>query len=524
MKLRKWHTNGLKMKRTCNLYENVIDFDRLLETYELIKCNCRNKTKVLQFAKSLNTNLMEILFKLKAENYAFSKYNIFLIRKPKYRIIMSENIADKIVNHLVSNLILIPGLESCLIDTNVATRINKGTEYAFNYLCKCLKNLKDQKDIHVLKIDISKYFYNIDHEILLSKIKKKIKDKRAITIISNILKTTNEEYVNIKIAELIAKEKEYLKKSKISMKSKLENFKILDKIPLYNFNKGLPIGNMTSQIMAIFYLNDVDHFIKENLKFKNYIRYMDDLIIIDSDYLKLKESFLLIQKEILKEKLITNNKSRIINIKKEKFNFLGYTFSYKNHKLDIKYNNKTLKLINQKLKLLENSDFNKYLKSKASYKGYFQKCKSKLFIDKYKVLEVNSLYDKYLEIKKKYPEHIVLLKSGRFYKTFDTDAVIINYLLNYNVIDNKIGFPIESLFKVKNILKRNNVNYIIFEDNDLTVIDNENSNTYLKIANKAEYNYDVKLRNDEILTEVKKKLISDESFYDDLSKFIYQKQ
>ena len=134
------------------------------------------------------------------------------------------------------------------------------------------------------------------------------------------------------------------------------------------------------------------------------------------------------------------------------------------------------------------------------------------------------VYDKYLEIKKKYPEHIVLLKSGRFYKTFDTDAVIINYLLNYNVIDNKIGFPIESLFKVKNILKRNNVNYIIFEDNDLTVIDNENSNTYLKIANKAEYNYDVKLRNDEILAEIKKKLISDENFYDDLSKFIYQKQ
>ena len=113
--------------------------------------------------------------------------------------------------------------------------------------------------------------------------------------------------------------------------------------------------------------------------------------------------------------------------------------------------------IEELLKILKENDFGKYLKSKASYKGYFQKCKSKLFIEKYKILEVNGLYDKYLEIKRKYQEYIILLKSGRFYKTFDTDAVIINYLLNYNVIDNKIGFPLESLFKVKNILKRNNI-------------------------------------------------------------------
>ncbi len=322
---------------------------------------------------------------------------------------------------------------------------------------------------------------------------------------------------------MIEQEKKYLNNANISRKTKKEKLELLDKIPLYIPNKGLSIGNMSSQIMAIFYLNDVDHFIKEKLKFKNYIRYMDDLIIIDTDYEKLKSSFLEIKEAISKEKLLVNNKSGIINIKKEKFNFLGYSFYFNNNKLKIKYSKKTLKLINQKLKILEENDFGKYLKSKASYKGYFQKCKSKLFIEKYKVLEVNGMYDKYLEIKKKYQEYIILLKSGRFYKSFDTDAVIINYLLNYNVIDNKIGFPLESLFKVKNILKRNNINYIIFEDDDLAITENENNNEYLKIADIAEHNYDVKLRNDEILEEIKKKLSTDEKFYDLLSKFIYSK-
>ncbi len=166
------------MKRINNLYDRMLDFDKLLEIYNLIKYNCRSKNRVVEFSKSLNANLIEILTRLKKENYFFHKYNVFLIKKPKYRIIMSENIPDKIVNHLLSRLILVPILEPGLIDTNVATRREKGTEYAFNYICKCLNKLKNKKSIYILKIDITKYFYNIDHDILKAKLEKRIKDQK----------------------------------------------------------------------------------------------------------------------------------------------------------------------------------------------------------------------------------------------------------------------------------------------------------------------------------------------------------
>ena len=79
---------------------------------------------------------------------------------------MSENIQDKLVNHLVSKYILLPALESKLIDTNVATRLGKGSSYAFNKFVKYIDILKYKKnEIYILKIDIKKYFYNIDHEI-----------------------------------------------------------------------------------------------------------------------------------------------------------------------------------------------------------------------------------------------------------------------------------------------------------------------------------------------------------------------
>ena len=91
-------------------------------------------------------------------------------------------------------------MESKLIDTNVATRINKGSGYAFNKFVEYINKLKYQnKEIYILKVDIKKYFYNIDHKILMSKVKKYIKDKCALRIIEEIINSTNEKYINERI-------------------------------------------------------------------------------------------------------------------------------------------------------------------------------------------------------------------------------------------------------------------------------------------------------------------------------------
>jgi len=160
------------MKRKNNLYEDILKYDNILSVANDVLRKNRNKEKSLEFKNNLNNNLIDIKNKLVDNNYSFSKYKIFMIKDPKYRIIMSEIISDKIVNHLVSRYILLPSIEKCNIDTNVATRKGRGSSYAIEYFCKYIRQIGTDKKIYVLKIDISKYFYNIDHELLLCKLKK----------------------------------------------------------------------------------------------------------------------------------------------------------------------------------------------------------------------------------------------------------------------------------------------------------------------------------------------------------------
>lgn len=200
-----------------NLYINMIKYENIKYIFYKVKRSCKNKEAINKFKLNLNINLYRILELLYKREYKFNKYKIFMIKDPKYRIIMSENIQDKIVNHLISKYILLPSLESKFIDTNVATRINRGSSYAYNKFIKYINNLKYQKkEIYVLKIDIKKYFYNIEHNILFNKISKYIKDKDALKIIKDIINSTNEEYVNKNIIDLKNKTIKYISNLNIS--------------------------------------------------------------------------------------------------------------------------------------------------------------------------------------------------------------------------------------------------------------------------------------------------------------------
>lgn len=242
------------------------------------------------------------------------------------------------------------------------------------------KLMYKSKDIYVLKIDISKYFYNINHEILLNMVKEKIKDKEIISFLSYILDSTNSEYVNNDIRRVISNEKFRVSKKNISEFEKKKLYSEIDSIPIYKSGYGLPIGNYSSQILAVFYLNKVDHFIKEVLGCKNYIRYMDDLVIIDTDYNKLKEYKKIITKEIEKYDLKVNEKSSIFKIRSG-VNFLGYNFKVRKG-IVIRYRTDTIKRVNRRLRNLKVYNYEMYLKSYASYKGYFIMCNTSVR-DKY---------------------------------------------------------------------------------------------------------------------------------------------
>lgn len=354
------------MKRYNNLYDEMISIQNINNIYfNQIRKNIKNKKKIYKFEENYGININDILNKLK--NYETCKYNIFLIKDPKYRIIMSLNIKDKIINHLVGNT-LIKILDKSLIDGNVATRKGKGTHYGIKLLKKYLNELKE-KEIYALKFDIEKYFYNIDHKVLKDLYYSKIKDKKILNLLDIIIGGTNEKYVNIVITSLIKKEIQKIKKSKLSEKQKTLKINELKKVPMYEKGKGLPIGNMTSQILAIFYLNELDHFIKEKLKVK-YIRYMDDGLLLSNDKKHLKYCLKEITKITNRYKLKLNNKTQIINVSKNGIDFLGFRFYIINNKIIMKVRNKTKKKFKRVIKNKRKEE--KYTQIINSYKSHLK--------------------------------------------------------------------------------------------------------------------------------------------------------
>ena len=497
------------MKRKNNLYESLLTYDKIYDAFKIVSKNYNDKNRIMNFSFSLNTNLLYILNLLKENKYQFGKYNIFLIKRPKYRIVMSQNISDKIVNHLLSKFILIPYLDKSLIDTTVATRKNKGSKKAFDMFLRYIKTQGKNKKIYALKIDIKKYFYNIDHEILLNKIERKIKDIKILNFIKVILNSTNDEYINKKINEL--KTKEILKIKNSNNSDKNERIKSIEYIPIYLKGKGIPIGNMYSQIFANLYLSKIDHFIKEELKQKYYIRYMDDLVIINENKEELKAILPIIENLINKESLEINKKSKIYLVN-EGIPFLGYTFSIFNNNIIIKYNKQTLKRIKKRLKKLWKDNFNLYFKSVYSYKGYFQNSNTKYKLNFF-CERSNSMYEKYLELKNKYKDQMIFIKSGKFYSTFDDDAVIINYLSGYKLLENRVGFPINCMFKIKSLLSSKNIGFCILEGNEVINSTIENNN-YSDVFSKSLENYNKQIKIDNLIKELIQKLNNDFSLYE----------
>lgn len=284
------------MKRKQNLYKNIYDINNITSAYNEVTRNTKNKRHVANLKEYKCIYISRTYDILVNKKYVPGPKNEFYIREPKVRKIVSQSSQDKIINHLVARHILYPAIVPCLLDCNVASRKNLGTNeglrlaISFNKTCKI-----KYKTYYILKCDISKFFASIDHDILKDKIKTKLKDKDGLKIVFDIIDSDKE---------------------------------------------GLGIGSMTSQILAIFYLNDLDHFIKEKLKIKYYVRYQDDFLLFhpDKQYLKfcLNEISIFLEKEHLK----LNNKTRIYK-NTDNYIFLGRT-------IDGKYAH--YRTINRKLK------------------------------------------------------------------------------------------------------------------------------------------------------------------------------
>lgn len=209
------------MKRKNNLYNDMCKMENIMLAFNEVCKNTKNKRKVRNYKEYKCIYLSRIYDILINKKYEVGPYTVFTIYEPKQRRIVSQNLQDKIINHLVSRQILYPSLNPCLIAENVASIKNRGTKVGLQLEREYQRKCKIKyKDYYILKCDISKFFASIDHDILKKKLARRIKDKDALDII----------------------------------------YKIIDSDEM-----GLGIGNMTSQVLAVFYLNDLDHYIKEDL-------------------------------------------------------------------------------------------------------------------------------------------------------------------------------------------------------------------------------------------------------------------
>lgn len=457
-----------------DIYYKYITYENVEKTWNIVRKTCKNKKAIFNYHLNKNTmnyNLYQILLN---DLYKPFPFRLFLIYEPKPRLVMSQTVGDKIVNHFVAKFYLLPHLEKKLIDSNVATRKGKGSKYAEKLLQDYINKIRiknKNQEIFVLKIDISKYFYNIPHDILLSKLEKDLKDDNVLNIIKKIIDETNKPYINITIDKL----------------NSLQG----TSIPNYNKDIGLSIGAMTSQFFAIYYLNDLDHYIKEKLKCKYYVRYMDDFVILDTNRNRLKDVFHLISIELDKLKLSVNPKSSITSLNTG-ITFLGYKYKIINGKFKILYRKKTIRKINNKLKYLYHHDLIGFYKTYASYYGYLRKIKACERKFKMKAIE------KYENFKKENPNRIVMVKEGSFYKTYQSDAKILWYLFQYKWNNESIAFGTSTGSKVFDKLISLGIGYVTVEsDMKLVKIDGDNK-VYNLYSELAVINYDKQTRKKEL--------------------------
>ena len=195
------------MRRVNNIYDSILDIKVIQKIYSSrVMVNTKNKLKLEKFENNYVSNMIYIKQILEERNYKPGRYNIFLIKEPKYRIIMSQGIYDKVINHYIAKYVLDKKLSKYLDIRNVATRRNMGSSYGIKLIFRYIEKLKRKNsEFYILKLDISKYFYSIDHNVLKELIKDKL-TKEEYYFLEKIIDSTDEDYVNNTISNLKNKE------------------------------------------------------------------------------------------------------------------------------------------------------------------------------------------------------------------------------------------------------------------------------------------------------------------------------
>jgi len=248
---------------------------------------------------------------LNSGNYEISPYRCFIVEKPKPREIFAANFRDRVVHHVIVSR-LQPIWEKKFHYGSFACRKGKGTHAALKYLIKKHASISQsgKKEVFFLQLDLASFFVTINRQILFNLIEPTINDEFFRALVAKVILYNPIKDVIVKSSE---NEKKLIPPSKSFFHRDYED-------------QGIPIGNLTSQFGANVYLNSLDHFIARGLRVDAYQRYMDDLLLIDTDKEKLLSFIAPITDWVLKnrQQVINPHKTVIGSFKNESMNYLGY--------------------------------------------------------------------------------------------------------------------------------------------------------------------------------------------------------
>ena len=284
------------MKRYNKLYSRLCSFDNLLAAANQAQKGKRYHPEVLQFNARLEKELLYLCKTLQEHSYQPGGYTPFWVfDKGKKRYISRAPYRDRVVHHALINIIN-PVFEPTLISDCYANRKGKGT-----HRCVSRAQVFSGKNRYVLQCDISKYFPSIDHQILKQVVRRKISDPEVLWLIDTIIDASNEQ------------EEPYC-----------WYFPGDDLVEPHIRRRGIPIGNLTSQFFANLYLSGLDHFVKEELHCRCYLRYVDDFLCFDNDKQRLHEYKKKISTYLAGLRLILHPKKSLVFPTRIGIPFLGY--------------------------------------------------------------------------------------------------------------------------------------------------------------------------------------------------------
>lgn len=239
---------------------DIANFDNLYCAFENAIKGKKYRDEVLMFSQAVGENLIVLLNEIEYEIYEVGPYSIFYVTRPKKRMVMALQFRDRVVQWAIYRQVF-PLFDRGFIFDSYACRKGKGAHAAIDRLQYWMRQCdRREKPYFSLKMDISKYFYRIDHAILLEIMERKISDPKIMRLLGTII---NSETQRFGLPQGMSPED-------VPAELRLADV-------------GVPIGNLTSQMFANIYLDRLDQHAKHTLKLHYYIRYMDDIIILGED-------------------------------------------------------------------------------------------------------------------------------------------------------------------------------------------------------------------------------------------------